>query len=57
MKVESKREISLILTEKEAFWLKGLIQNYMGRGEEPAEHQIIRSTLWHCLDKAGIKCE
>jgi hypothetical protein len=41
--------VELDLTEEEAKWLRGLLQNYLGEGEEPKEHYDYRNALWHAL--------
>ena len=51
--MESKKEIILKLTEKEAQWLKELVQNPIGctPEEEDLDSREIRNAFWMCLDK------
>lgn len=46
-----KKEITrtLILDEEETAYLKGMLQNYLGEGEEFSEDYEMRSKLFNCL--------
>ena len=54
--MESKKEITLKLTEKEAQWLKALVQNPIGctPEDEGIDEKEIRNAFWMCLDKEGL---
>jgi len=50
MKTEIKQgSTTLILDSKEASWLLGLVQNYLGEGEESAESKEMRYKFWNSL--------
>ena len=55
--VLKKLEVVLYLDEEEAYFLKGLVQNYLGGKleNEPQRHQSIRMCFWKALDNAGVE--
>lgn len=52
-KLERKEEVTycLHLTEEETRYIKGMLQNFMGEGEESPRHSKMREELWTALDK------
>jgi len=50
-RVKKDIEITLVLNEKEALWLKGLVQNPIGCSyeEEREEDRDIRHSFWDTL--------
>jgi len=42
------------LTEEEAEYLKGLLQNHQGDVVEDRDNRQIRKDLWQDLDEAGV---
>lgn len=50
-KVEKRITVTLTLEEREARWLKSLVQNPIGctMEEEPEEHAEIRRRFWEAL--------
>lgn len=55
-RVESTKvvEVKLTLDFKEAVYLRDLLCNYLGEGEEPVEHGVMRSELWNAISR-GLK--
>ena len=52
-----KIEVHLVLTEKEAMWLKSLVQNqlkYELHTDEPEWETDIRSKFWDALEDMGV---
>jgi hypothetical protein len=56
--IKKKKVITLNLNEKEAEWLKGLTQNYLGQSKkhEHPENKKIRESIFTCLKK-GLENE
>ena len=48
--IETKRVITLEMSEAEATWLKGMVQNTQGPNESP-ESAEIRKSFWDALVK------
>jgi hypothetical protein len=48
-----KQEVTrtLILDGEESLYLKNLVQNYLGEGNEPPEYSAMRLKLFNCLDR------
>ena len=60
MDVKQQKEITytLNLNEKEARWLKGLMQNPIfdeSPEDEPANKRAMRKVFWEGLDIAGVE--
>jgi hypothetical protein len=53
----TERKIQLTLTEKEAFLLKAMCQNYLGQEEEPPESYDIRLKVFDELSVCLMKGE
>lgn len=53
MKSEIKKQIgiTLLLNEKEARWLKDMVQNYLSDGEESEFNRDMREKFWNELIK------
>ena len=53
-RAETKRtiEITLVLNEQEAIYLKGLLQNSIGNADEPKREYELRAGLFHSLKDA-----
>lgn len=54
MKVQRHTEVTIIMTEKEAGWLKALVQNPLADNEGQADTEI-RQSFWEALGGAGVK--
>jgi hypothetical protein len=55
--VKTEIEVTLVLTEKEARWLKGLVQNYLVLGDvdnEAGDNQKMRMAFWNELNRQGV---
>ena len=53
--VVTTKEVHLILTEKEALYLKDLTQNFLGlTPDESEDHTEARKSIWTALDCRGI---
>ena len=50
MKARKEWELTLILDEDEALWLRDLVQNYLGEGEEGIEEHKMRKKFWDALN-------
>ena len=48
-RIKKAIEVTLILNEKEGKYLKGLVQNYLGDGDESGHDNKIRSDIWDAL--------
>ena len=58
--MQAKRhvEVTIILTEAEAKWLKGVLQNPLcgaAYEDEDERDQSTRKTLWDVLNKEGVE--
>ena len=56
--IKTEIEVTLVLTEKEARWLKGLVQNHLVPGDvndEDENSQKIRMAFWNELDSQGVE--
>ena len=53
MKVEKQTVYKLLLTQEEAWWLKGLVQNPLHKDESP-QVATLRKALWEALDEGGV---
>lgn len=42
-------ETTLTLNAQETYYLKSLVQNYLGKGKESDEHRKIRMDIWNAL--------
>jgi len=53
-KTITKIEVTLVLTEDEARYLRAMTQNYLGtsRDTEPDDNRDMRHGLFHALDSA-----
>ena len=51
--IKTDRKITITLTEREARWLKGVVQNPIGcdRGEEDHEESEMRKRFWDALSE------
>jgi len=49
--IDHQWHINLKLNVKEAIWLKGMVQNYLGQGEEDPEQQKMRMRFWEAIPK------
>jgi hypothetical protein len=47
--IKQKVEVTLVLDEREADWLRGMVQNYLGGGEEDPESYAIRKSIFDAL--------
>ncbi len=47
--------IVLKLDVREAVFLKALVQNYLGFGDESTDHAKIREDIFNALKKLGVK--
>jgi hypothetical protein len=56
-RIETEVALQLILTMREAQWLKGLMQNPIGStlADELAVDTEIRSAFWEELERQGVK--
>ncbi len=54
-KIITDVKVQLTLDIHEALWLKGLVQNYMGQGEEPSQHKMFRKLLFDTLNDKDLK--
>ena len=49
VRTETKRTVTIVLDEEEAFWLKGLIQNSLDLSKEPGQLTNFRRNLFNNL--------
>ena len=58
VRITTKRVIALILTEAEAKWLKGVLQNPLNGSHDPTDEDIkdkdMRHEIFRSLDGAGV---
>ncbi len=47
--VEIQKEVTLILTEHEAEYIRGILQNHLQEGDEPPDEKIIRGEIYLAL--------
>ncbi|AUG85290.1 hypothetical protein FDJ20_gp088 [Vibrio phage Thalassa] len=50
--IKKEVTVTLTLTQNEARYLKGLLQNWLGEFEEPADHKELRNELFNEINQA-----
>lgn len=50
-----EKQVHIVLSEREAEWLRSFVQNYPGQGEEPSDQYDMRKALFDALTpNAGL---